>query len=96
MSKGLNLFICISLTQFPLIISQNNFIVNNGTVGVCICVSTGSCGLAGGSSSNNGGSTADGSGAIDVRIVNVSVSINVPMTNEITEQNNLHTSNQQV
>jgi hypothetical protein len=49
-------------------LAQTTFIVNNSTAGVCICVTAGSCALANGGSS---GST-DGSGIIDVRIVNVS------------------------
>lgn len=74
MLKGLLIICAIGLTQLPLIISQTNYIVNNSTVGVCICVTIGSCSLAGGSSPGTGtpGST-DGSGNIDVRIVNVSV-----------------------
>lgn len=50
---------------------QTALIVNNSTVGVCICVTTGSCALAGGGTST-GGST-DGSGLIDVRILSVSI-----------------------
>lgn len=49
---------------------QAPLIVNNSTVGVCICVTTGSCALAGGGTAT-GGST-DGSGLIDVRILSVS------------------------
>lgn len=48
--------------------AQSGFIVNNSTVGTCICVTSGSCALANGGS----GSSNDGSGTIDVRIVNVS------------------------
>jgi Serine protease Clip domain PPAF-2 len=48
--------------------SNTNFIVNNSTAGVCICVTTGSCALASGGGSS---STSDGSGIIDIRIINV-------------------------
>lgn len=51
-------------------IAQVPFIVTNNTsIGVCICVTIGSCALAGGSPSTT---PTDGSGSLDVRIVNVS------------------------
>lgn len=45
----------------------SQYIVNNSTVGACICVTSGSCSLASGVGSAN-----DGSGNIDLRIINVS------------------------
>lgn len=50
---------------------QTALIVNNSTVGACICVTTGSCALAGGVTSPGGSS--DGAGLIDVRIISVSI-----------------------
>lgn len=64
MSKGSLIVLCF-LAVCQQTFCQTNFIVNNSTVGVCICVTTGSCGSASSGSS-------DGSGSIDVRIVNVS------------------------
>lgn len=57
------------LQRVPPSAGQGNFIVNNSTIGVCICVTSGSCALSGGTSSST-----DGSGSIDVRIINVSLS----------------------
>lgn len=53
---------------------QNGFIVNNSTVGVCICVTAGSCSLA-----TPGTGATDGTGSLDPRIINVS--FNVSMSN---------------
>jgi hypothetical protein len=61
-----------------LALAQAQFIVNNSTVGACICVTSGSCALASGGSS----AATDGSGSIDIRIVNVSASCG-SMTNRV-------------
>jgi hypothetical protein len=55
--------------------AQTNFIVNNSTVGVCICVTAGSCALANPPANPTPTSApgTDGSGIFDIRIVNVSV-----------------------
>ena len=57
----------------PYPMPQTPLIVNNSTVGACICVTTGSCALAGGGTTPGGSS--DGSGLIDVRIISVSIII---------------------
>lgn len=71
MAKGT--FIVLSfLAGFQQTLCQTPLIVNNSTVGVCICVTTGSCGTT-------SAGTSDGSGVIDARIVNVSLIVS--MTN---------------
>lgn len=57
----------------PYPLPQTALIVNNSTVGACICVTTGSCALAGGGTTPGGSS--DGAGLIDVRIISVSIII---------------------
>lgn len=54
---------------------QNGFIVNNSTVGVCICVTAGSCSL-----STPGTGATDGTGSLDPRIINVSFTFTVSMS----------------
>lgn len=66
-------FILVSSCLALINQSFSQYIVNNSTVGVCICVTTGSCSLA-------SGTVNDGSGNIDLRIVNVSVNLMVSVT----------------